>query len=474
MRVGNPQTITVAAGQIQARLMNEAPATLEAIGLAIRRAADKRVDLLVLPECAYPAYLLGSITSYRAGEHLRSEEFVAWLAAQARQHRLHLVCGFVEETAQAVFNSAVLLDDRGREVGRARKRFLWNADHDWFTPGDEIRAFDTALGRIGVVICAEARDPELVATLAADGAQLIALPTCWINAARDPGRYYNPQVDFLIEARAREFGIPFVCADKWGLELGATGYVGQSRIVRADGSLAAEAPATGDAVIAARVTIDRPHRIWVSQKRRAALSGGLREAAGAEPSGQSARRITVAAVPTAVATARFTGGMGESLFQPLQEHGVTLALLNLPQEAQAEQVEMVAPAFDVTAVAYPSRADVYDRGSVLVGCIAGQWARSFATARALTLEGAQVLLFFDAPDDLPLLRTRALENRVFVVAAGERSAVIIDPDGQILARSTPDSSAEAVARIDPAAARDKTLAPRTDIFAERRTDLYRY
>jgi predicted amidohydrolase len=267
-----------------------------------------------------------------------------------------------------------------------------------------------------------------------------------------------------------------VCADKWGLELGATGYVGQSRIVRADGSLAAEAPPTGDTVIAARLTLSRPHRVWVSPKRREVLLGENRPAgAGTAAAGvQESRRITIAAIPTSVATSRFTGGMGEELYRPLQARRVTLVMLNLPQESMAEQFEMVAPAFEVTAVAFPTRADVHQRGPARIGCISGQWARSFAAARAMTLEGAEILLFFDAPDDLALMRTRALENRVFVLAANDRGAAIIAPNGQILARSTPAQSSEAVAEIDLAEAHDKTVAPKTDIFAERKRELYRY
>jgi len=59
-----PEVITVAAGQIRARLMNEASATLADIEAAIGQAAQRRADLLVLPECAYPAYLLGSAETY--------------------------------------------------------------------------------------------------------------------------------------------------------------------------------------------------------------------------------------------------------------------------------------------------------------------------------------------------------------------------------------------------------------------------
>ncbi|MEP0842345.1 MAG: hypothetical protein HRF43_06500 [Phycisphaerae bacterium] len=491
---GQSQTITVAAGQLEARLMNEAPATLASIDAAIRRAAQLRVDLLVLPECAYPAYLLGSAESYRAGGHLTGEAYVRWLAERARRYRLHVVSGFVEDGGDRLYNSAVLIDARGREVGRARKRFLWHADHDWFEPGDDIRAMETALGRIGIVICAEARVPEILATLAADGAELIALPTCWINHAREPGRYWNPQTEYLIEARAREFGLPFVCADKAGLELGAVGYVGQSRIVRADGSVAAEAPPTGEAVVAARVRCRPGRKTWVSPSRRARLlrlddsrpnheshqsrdrvgADGGSEDTGAARSASGSRRVVVAAMPTAAANARYSGGMGETLFEPLRERGVNLLLVNMAQEAPAEQLAVLSRAFDIHALGFPTEAGVFDFGPARAGCVAGQWVRSFPACRDLALAGAEVLLLFDVPRDLAILRARALENRVFVMGVADRWAVIIGPDGSVLARCDESEPAEVVAEIDLNEALNKSVAPRTDIFAERRVHLYRF
>lgn len=467
------QTITVAAGQLSARLMNEAPATLEAIERAIRVAAQKRVDLLVLPECAYPAYLLGSITSYRGGDHLSTNDFLAWLAERAARYRLHIISGFVEDTGASVYNAAVFLSDQGKEIGRTRKRFLWHVDHDWFSPGEELRALDSAIGRVGIVICAELRDPELVASLVADGAELLALPTCWINGSREPGQFYNPQVEFLVEARAREFGVPLVCADKSGLEM-TTGYVGQSRIVRADGSVAAEAPPTGEAVVAARLVRRRPGRVWVAESRKSRL---LTNAPPVRPPLGAARAMTVAVLPTAVANGRLAGGNGGSAtdaLASLQRRGVRLLLANIPQESSAEQMVMLAGAYEIHAVGFPHRADAFALGPVRVGCLAGQWLRSFGAARALALDGAEILMCFDAPPDLPTLRSRALENRVFVLAAGERFGAVIDPDGQILARTGPENPSELVIEINAAAAADKLVAPKTDLFDERRPGLYRF
>lgn len=450
--------------------MNEAPATLDAIAGLIAAAARQGAELLVLPECAYPAYLLGSVDSYRSGDHLSTEGFVRWLSERAAATRLHLICGFIEDTGDRLYNAAILLGPDGREIGRTRKRFLWHLDRDWFSPGDELRAFDTALGRIGIAICAEARVPEIIATLVADGARLIALPTCWINAARQPGEFYNPQVDFLIEARAREFGVPFVCADKAGLEM-TMGYVGQSCIVRADGSLAAQANATDETVIVADLAPSRPKGVWMGEHRRSRLLNAARSLVPVDP---TSRPLKVAAVSTAYAEPLLTGAMGEPLFEPLQREGVQVLVLNIAHEAVAERLAMLARAFDIHAVGFPTRTDVWKLGPLVVGCQGGQWIDSFAGARAMAMDGVEALVYFDAemPARLPMLRARALENRVYVLAAGHQSACIISPDGAVLARA--DGAGPAVVSIDPADAASKWVAPRTDIFAERRVHLYHF
>src|SRR6185503_18166854 len=120
------------------------------------------------------------------------------------------------------------------------------------------------------------------------------------------------------------------------------------------------------------------------------------------------------------------------------------------------------------------RPDVFEVGAAHVGCIAGRWLRSFAAARAMALQGAEVLMFFDIPENLSLLRARALENRVFVMGANDRSGVIIDPAGKILMKTGPDQPAEAVVDIDLSHAADKLVAPRTHVFNERQPAIYRY
>lgn len=465
------RTITVAAGQIDARLMNEADLTLESIDRAIDAAGRQKVDLLVLPECAYPAYLLGSVVSYRGGSHLSAGRFLNRLKARAAAYRMHIVCGFVEDTGGTLYNSAVLIDDKGRTLGVARKRFLWNADRDWFSPGDELRAFDSDLGRIGVTICAETRVPEILATLVADGAQLIAMPTCWINASRDPGRYQNPQVSFMIEARAREFGVPFVCSDKSGFEMPGTGYVGMSRVVGSNGVLLAEAPPTGDALITAPLAIGLTKPLIIDETLRLRL---LSEAPAIRPASEPGRRIKLAAFPSRSAEQLAGTSEGAAILRLLAGRGVEAVVTCARTSAAAEKFMEANRRADIRAYCGPVGEGRIDLGPVKAVCVNGDAVRSFAASRVAALEGAELLVVADAPDDLALLRTRAVENRVFIAAVGERTADIIGPGGELIDRVDSGGAGEAVAEIDPAEAGDKLVAPRTDIFAERRVNLYRF
>ena len=79
------------------------------------------------------------------------------------------------------------------------------------------------------------------------------MPTCWVNVAREPQRYENPQPEYLIEARAREFGVPFACANKFGMETDKVGYCGRSLITGRDGAVLYEGPGHGEALGVAEV-----------------------------------------------------------------------------------------------------------------------------------------------------------------------------------------------------------------------------
>lgn len=479
-----PQTIKVGCGQMRATFLNEAEKALDSIRQLIAQAARQHIDLLVLPECAYPAYLLGSVQSYRQANCLRGTEYLAELRNAARHHRMHIVSGFIDEIGDRLFNGAALISPQGQIIGTYHKSLLWHADARWFEPGQEVRALDTELGRIGILICADARIPELVATLAADGARLIALPTCWINTAKQPGEYYNPQSDFLIRARSLEFGVPFVCANKFGLETGNVRYNGQSLITAADGSVTAQADRQSQQILSADLKPGEPARIHTPDRwREIILSQTTQRAAKSE--GHQCVTLAImsaqaldALLDTADENADRSAG---NFLDALRRAGVSLLITLAPEQNLAQRLSQWGAARDLPVLAYPHRVDVQHLAGVPIGTISGQSARTFESTRALALQGAGLIAVFGPNTPLNLLRARALENRVYVAAVDKSNARLFGVNGEPippmqLRLPSPLHETQNILKfeIEPARATDKCVATGTNIFQQRRPSLYRW
>jgi predicted amidohydrolase len=461
-----------------ATLLNEADRALAAVRELIAEATRLGLDLLVLPECSYPAYLLGSAASYRRADCLRGDAYLAELQRSARQAGLHLVAGFVHEGGGALYNGAALISPRGEVLGIYHKNLLWNVDSRWYKAGEGIAAFDSALGRIWMLIRADARVPELVATLAADGAELIALPTCWINVATEPGEFYNPQSDFLIRARSQEFGVPFVCANKFGMETGNTGYNGQSMITAAGGAVLAQADSGSQGVQWAELELAGPPAVYVSPAQREILfappgplpplAPGPDRIKVALMSGEVFRGSALSQGPD-VETAAV-----ERFFKPLQQAGVSLLAVQAPNESMSERLAQWGAAYDIFVVGYPNRTEVFAGGGLLLGVVSAQAARSFPAVRALALKGARLVCVFGGAAGDAVLRARALENRIFLVVVGESRAELIGVNGEKPPARADDEGAAVLVEIERRAADDKCVASGTDIFAQRQPACYRF
>ena len=98
----------------------------------------------------------------------------------ARDHGCHILgaSGPVFEGGRPV-NRAVLYGPDGR-IGHQDKQIMTRFEReDWDVTGAPgLRIFDTALGRIGVLICYDSEFPLLGRVLAEAGAELLLVPSC--------------------------------------------------------------------------------------------------------------------------------------------------------------------------------------------------------------------------------------------------------------------------------------------------------
>ena len=257
-----PRSLRVALVQLEARDLADHKRAWDELLHAIDDAATHEPQLIVLPEASYPAYFLQSREAYEAEDLHSDKHILDTLGERAAQHGIHLAVGLVlHAPSGSLQNACILFDPTGREVGRYAKSFLWHFDRSWFEAGDHFPVFQLQIPelgevRAGILICSDSRLEEIPRAYAVEGARLIIDPTAWVSAGRDPTRLSNPQIEFLMPARAIENGAWVVCADKTGSEARSLVYAGQSGVIDPRGNWAVRAPSNGSGIVIHDLNLD--------------------------------------------------------------------------------------------------------------------------------------------------------------------------------------------------------------------------
>ncbi|MDI7247558.1 MAG: carbon-nitrogen hydrolase family protein [Bacillota bacterium] len=242
-------------------------------------AAKAAPDLIILPECTYPAYYLHGLGLHSLGVprtgpersrpvrrprplHLGRapvrpcEEVLALFADRAKRFRCYVAVGLVEEAPDGrLYNAAFLVGPDGRLIGKTRKQFMWHFDSRWFSPGDDLDVFPTPWGTVGMFICADARMPEIPRSLALKGARLLIDPTNLVSTGRDATRLTSAQVDYMLRARAIENRAWVAAANKVGMDEDSILYCGRSLVISPSGNVVAQASSDRPEVVLADICL---------------------------------------------------------------------------------------------------------------------------------------------------------------------------------------------------------------------------
>lgn len=172
----------------------------------IRQAAAEGANLVVTTECFLDGYAIRDkqipLDSWRElAEPIPDGPYIRRLCSLADELDIHLVAGMVERAGERTHNTAVLIGPDGRLLGRYRKQCLGH-EAPRNSPGDASPVFDTPFGRVGLIICADRRESEVVRRIAANGVALIVCPS---------GGMWGPEKnDFHLQDRSRENRVPIV------------------------------------------------------------------------------------------------------------------------------------------------------------------------------------------------------------------------------------------------------------------------
>ncbi|HEX5939470.1 MAG TPA: carbon-nitrogen hydrolase family protein, partial [Dehalococcoidia bacterium] len=429
----------------------------------------------------------------------------------------------------------VLISPTGQVIGRYSKSLLWHFDNQWFRCGCDYPVFNTDLGRIGMFICADGRQPEIARAICLQEPDLVIDLTAWVSWGRDRAALTSSQPEWLLPARAMENGVWIAAAGKTGSEAGSIIYCGSSCLVSPTGEVVQRASSDLEEVCvwdvplqgSARPLIERRPELYAtitsstetlpitSQVREPVAAGDslMASATQAPAFGKLAELLALAAevvktgraqgvklfVLPACDPARPDEFNANRALDPLKsllsEDEILVAALSEPADdghyrtvyalagdavlGSHRQSHLGVHALPAGSLRGDQRSPVIDlpwgRLALMVG------AEGFVpeVARCLMLEGADLIAWSAFEPPFPaatFARTRAEENRVFVVAAtvltANGGAAIADPSGSLSASAPLDAQLTVSALINPTWARWKERAPGTDVVLSRQPETY--
>jgi N-carbamoylputrescine amidase len=258
-------------GLVQMRVGSDPAANLEAAIARIREGAAGGAQVVCLPELFRTPYFCQreDPALFDLAEPIPGPTSDA-LARIARELRVVIVASLFERRAAGVYhNTAVVLDADGAERGRYRKMHIPDDplyyEKFYFTPGDlGFAAFDTAVGKVGTLVCWDQWYPEAARLTALAGADVLFYPTAIGWHPSEKAVHGEAQVtawQVMQRAHAIANGVYVAAVNRVGHEGPADGgleFWGASFVSDPFGVVLAEGSRTDEAVLI--VECDRAHQ----------------------------------------------------------------------------------------------------------------------------------------------------------------------------------------------------------------------
>jgi predicted amidohydrolase len=197
----------------------------------VRLAAGNGAKLIVTPEMGTTGYCWYDRDEVTPFVESVPGPTVERFAEVAKEFDCYVVFGLpeAEPSTNLYYNTAVLIGPEG-VVGKHRKTHSYISEPKWSAPGDlGHQVFDTAIGRIALLICMDIHFIETARLVALAGAEIICHISNWL-AERTPAPYWI--------SRAFENGCYVIESNRWGLERGVQ-FSGGSCVISPDGTPAA-------------------------------------------------------------------------------------------------------------------------------------------------------------------------------------------------------------------------------------------
>jgi predicted amidohydrolase len=244
-RIGNEETmtrmITLAAAQTGPVPSDDWRDSVPSACATIEKAAAGRADIVCFSELFMTPFFPNVLT------HDFDRYFVSLpdpklqpVFDAAADNRIALVFPFGEKSARHYYNSCLVADKNGKQLGIYRKTHIpailpseqpggtGSYEKFYFSPGSEFPVFELCGTKIGIQICYDRKYPEGSRLLALKGAEILFMPICAATYGETQLRGNTWDIPLL--ARAYENGVFVVAVNRAGEERGRH-HIGRSMIV---------------------------------------------------------------------------------------------------------------------------------------------------------------------------------------------------------------------------------------------------
>jgi predicted amidohydrolase len=214
--------------------------------------SQKESNLIVFPESTNVGYVQNFDDTIFDDYVKKSEDlsghFISSIRNKARKLNVHVVVGMSrlkdDKQRKDLFNSAVLIDNKGNIGGVYDKIHLFREEKKIYKPGSEIEVYDTQIGKIGLTICYDMSFPEISRILAIKGAEIV----CNIFNGRNDKPYKPSRIEYLARTRAYENNTFVILSNRVGIEKETT-FAGHSIITAPNGEIVSRSLSTKEEVI---------------------------------------------------------------------------------------------------------------------------------------------------------------------------------------------------------------------------------
>lgn len=496
----------IALIQMKANDIKDYEKCAEHILKMINYAAEKKPDMVLLPECAYPGYIIDDKESLKKALE-KEESFLEKLKSAAKEKKTYIAIGMVTEEEGKTENSAVVINKEGNIVYKHVKSNMWHCDSDFYVSSDKYDVFETEFGKIGVIICADGRMPEISAILAEKGAELIINLANLTSSGFDEKNLHNPQTDYILPARCAENNVYMAVCCKTGVEKNILNNAGGSCIISPNGEILASLGSGKEEILV--YDIDLSHKkINAAKNENYKIISEKTENLPVIDFIKNGFKLK----PEFVSTVSFKAKNLEEYITKAHKY-ISLARMSyskfivLPQTEfecdgkiitekigkflQNNEIALVSSYYMekneyAVMVSKEGIEGIWTKGKYIcaetsfgkVGVVFSEEVTVPEPIRVYMLEGCSLVVAYGSErgkvKDL-ILKTRAAENRIYIINSANKnimSSGMISPDGNFVFSTMKNNEQISSGYLHPYLASFKEVVPKTDVVFGRKPESY--